>query len=361
MRKLSSQTPLHCAVAGNHPSICLHLLENGANPNAVDAKGATPINYVAQGMQTSHSKLILTRHQYFHIMWSNFPRGFHGSYMILIFWNLSCGFVLNLTLLGCVLTEHGQLLQLLIKKGAKVDIDSIFGTPLQKAARGGNTKVISILLENNADGGADPNAPSFGLAPLEAANCAGSDITRCLVKAGANPNATNHLGLTPLEMAALRGHLGNAAVLFPDTAPIPDVSPWSLPGLVSYLFSEEVEQKIKQLEKKQILMYLSEGEAAFRRRNYLAAIYYYSEVIEKDPSNTAALSNRSRCWAILDEGFKALCDGQECIWERPMWPEGYYRTGVALKSVKKFSRAAKSFRLGLYYEPGGNEEMNRAA
>jgi ankyrin repeat protein len=65
-----------------------------------------------------------------------------------------------------------------------------------------------LAIRKLAGAGADVNATNrFGWSPLMYAACEGSTpIMRTLIAAGANVNAVNNFGVSPLAYAALEGH-----------------------------------------------------------------------------------------------------------------------------------------------------------
>ncbi|KAI3874421.1 hypothetical protein MKW92_015019, partial [Papaver armeniacum] len=76
---------------------------------------------------------------------------------------------------------------------------------------------------------------------------------------------------------------------------------------------------------------------------------------EIDPNDAIILSNRSMCWARMNEGAKALVDASACIVLRPYWPKGYYRAGVAHSLLKRYNKAEKAFLAGLELSPNSQE------
>lgn len=52
---------------------------------------------------------------------------------------------------GFVVAGYKKLLRLLISKGAVVDAEAVFGTPLHCAATHGKKEAVKILLKNNAN------------------------------------------------------------------------------------------------------------------------------------------------------------------------------------------------------------------
>uniref|UniRef100_A0A2N9HY79 Reverse transcriptase Ty1/copia-type domain-containing protein n=1 Tax=Fagus sylvatica TaxID=28930 RepID=A0A2N9HY79_FAGSY len=327
------QTPLHHAILGENYDTAVYLLENGANPNAATNQGFTSLHYAAYK--------------------------------------------------SCMVAGIEELLRLLISKGAKVDAISNCGTPLHNAAAFGKKDSVRILLENGANpnetsrdhasplvvaihvrsyectyllikADANPSISSCGVTPLGSAASEGLiDIIRCLLCAKADSNVTNFYGLTPIEIAALQGDYGHVIILFPSTSPIPAIPDWSYGGIMKYINSHvhgSILQQRQQKLKKKILSLKSNGEGAFKRKHYILSLeskgqdafkrndYVGAVCINAYPSDATVLSNRSLCWARLNDGTHALSDAEACIALRPDWPKAYYRKGVAFKLLKDFVR-----------------------
>ncbi|KAL5711257.1 hypothetical protein ACHQM5_021732 [Ranunculus cassubicifolius] len=245
-------TAMLLAFVQGHIDTAVYLLEKGANPNITDICGFTPLHFAA----------------------------FEG---------------------------HEEFLHKLLSKGANVDALSNVGTPLQRAALRGKQGAIKILLDHHANpnlsfhgcfttllssiivsslhsvelllkAGADPNAASCGVTPLEiAASNQETDMVRCLLKAGANPNVTSVVGQTPVEIAALTGNTEAFQILFPLTSPIPMYSDWSYGGILKHTNSEagKIQMALKQKEKFEEAK--SEGNKAFQEKDYLRATFWYTK------------------------------------------------------------------------------------
>ncbi|CAL5436790.1 unnamed protein product [Camellia sinensis] len=330
-------TPLNHATIGQHYQTAVFLVENGANPNMANDKGFIALHYAAE-------------------------------------------------------KGHKEFLRLLISKGAEVDAKSDSGTPLQCAAAKGRKEAVKILLDRNAntqfglssyfytvggihpcwvirmhkfiaqvDGaGANPNLGSRGQTPLTIAVCEGeTEVIKCLLKAGANLNVTNLDGLTALELAALHGNHELVMMLLPRTSQIPTILDWSFAGIIKYVHSEEFRRQREQNRKESFLLSKSKGEEAFKRKDYMDAIFWYTQAITVDPLDATVLSNRSLCWARLNEGSPALSDAEACIMLRPDWAKAHYREGVAWRLLKNFPRAAEAFCDALKLDPD-NEELQIA-
>nr|5AQA_A Chain A, OFF7_DB04V3 [synthetic construct]5AQA_B Chain B, OFF7_DB04V3 [synthetic construct] len=107
---------------------------------------------------------------------------------------------------------HLEIVEVLLKHGADVDASDVFGyTPLHLAAYWGHLEIVEVLLKN----GADVNAmDSDGMTPLHlAAKWGYKEIVEVLLKAGADVDAQDKFGKRPLWLAADQGHAEIAAKL----------------------------------------------------------------------------------------------------------------------------------------------------
>ncbi|KAK3031686.1 hypothetical protein RJ639_035054 [Escallonia herrerae] len=302
MKDGKGDTALHHATLGRKLPTAAYLIDNGANPNSANDKGCTALHYAAD-------------------------------------------------------IGHRELLQLLISRGAEIDADSESGTPLHSAVAHGRQEAIKVLLNSKANAGADPNTGSCGITPLgEAASKGENEVIKCLLRAGANANVADVYGSTPLETAALNGNDEGVAILFPVTSPIPTIPDWSPDGVLKHVFSVEAIQQRELKMKENSSLWKSKGDEAFRRKDYLNAIYWYGQLSKANPSDATAVSNSSLCWSLLKEGHNALSDAEACIRLRPHWAKAHYRAGVAWKLLKNHVQATKAFSDANKLDPE-NEEI----
>ena len=202
MPAASSGTLLHSVIGNPHPKaarIAQVLIEAGADLNARDDDGRTPLHWVV-----SESDVILSRVQ----------------------WLLEAGATVDarnndgqtpLHKLAQVsdpgqIKRSPQLAAMLLAYGADPSASGHSGrTPLHYAAERDNTEVARELLYAEADlaaSGAD------GLTPLHLASHNGHEaMARFLIESGADSTASDADGLTPADMAARRGHYQLARLL----------------------------------------------------------------------------------------------------------------------------------------------------
>ncbi|KAK9035430.1 hypothetical protein V6N11_077470 [Hibiscus sabdariffa] len=311
------KTPLIWATAHKHFPSAVYLIDSGANLNAMNNQGCTVLHFAATG-----------------------PK---------------------------------KLLKVLISRGADVDAKPAAVTPLQFAVRDGKSDCVKVLLENNANlntnsdddicllmlaiaqgsmecltlllkAGADPNISSTGLRPLDLAAYKGdTEIIKCLLTAGADPNVPNDVGLAPIEVMAIHGNRDGVMALYPLTSAISDYPVWSVDGIMVHTHPKEKMEKVNQQIQRLFMESKLKGTEAFKKMDYLGAIKWYTEAISYNKTDATVYSNRSLCWARLEDGKNALVDAGRCVMLSPLWPKSYYRLGVAWKLLQEFDKAADAF------------------
>ncbi|XP_026416270.1 ankyrin repeat and protein kinase domain-containing protein 1-like [Papaver somniferum] len=182
---------------------------------------------------------------------------------------------------------YTEILTRLLSRGINVNGSSEIGTPLGLAANLGQFEAMKILLDNNAnmydtqygyfgdprdpftkrkskkqildfrdsdsvfsrscspEAGADPNCGSHGITPLVAAAIGGyTEIIKRLIQAGANPDATDRYGLTPLEITAHNGYRHCVEILFPVTSRITEYTDWNVGGVIRHVHSDQAKEQV---------------------------------------------------------------------------------------------------------------------
>nr|XP_045083243.1 ankyrin repeat and SOCS box protein 13 isoform X5 [Aegilops tauschii subsp. strangulata] len=97
------------------------------------------------------------------------------------------------------------------------------------------------------------------------------------------------------------------------------------------------------------------GAKAVERKDYAAALKFYSEAIKVDPEDATLYSNRSLCHLKSGQAHDALADAIACVNVQPDWAKGYYRKGAALMSLKECKEACDAFLAGGKLNPASVE------
>ncbi|XP_076435310.1 uncharacterized protein LOC143275219 [Babylonia areolata] len=185
--------PAHTASA----DITRLLLRAGADVNAKDSDGCTPLMWAGRGGHTNTSKLLME----------------HGA-------DVNAKDILGHTPLMCAVRGgHADTAKLLMEHGTDINTKNCAGhTPLMCAVRGGHTDTAKLLMEH----GADINTKnSAGHTPLMCAVRGGhTDTAKLLMEHGADVNTKNSDGWTPLIWAVREGHTDTAKLLMEHGADI---------------------------------------------------------------------------------------------------------------------------------------------
>jgi len=188
------RTALHVAAGNGRLDLVAYLLKHGADPNATDRAGATPLSRLAENAEDEGdfkvAELLLK----------------HGAALDAM--NNDGRTALRQAI------EHNKpkMAAWLLKQGASESGSDAYGeSVLQAAAWDGNLETVNELLGN----GADVNRPGReGNTALHAAAHKGHlKIVETLLAKGANANAKNAIGYTPLHEAARENRLEIATLL----------------------------------------------------------------------------------------------------------------------------------------------------
>ena len=198
-------TPLHWAVRANDLAAVQRLLHEGANPDAANRYGVTPLALAAENASAPMVGTLL-------------KSGAHATDAILM---------------TAARTGNAEIVRMLLARGTNANAreNTLGETALMWAAAENHAEAVRALLEH----GADPNTRSnkldyakdrFGLegvmtilprgswtALMYAARQGSLEAARALVEAGAEVNLTDPDGTTALVLGILNGHFDTAAAL----------------------------------------------------------------------------------------------------------------------------------------------------
>ncbi len=169
----NGRTPLHWAARGVHFEVIQYLVNEGSAIEATDAAGTMPLHSVAS-------------------------RG------------------------------HLEACKWLVEKGAPVDVKNSEGvTPFAYAAAGGRREVVEFLLAHGANKADLEIRNAWGRTPLCAVARDGgnAEAIKLLISLGANINAADSSGMTPIMLAAWRPYKEVVNVLLDAGADIPVNTP----------------------------------------------------------------------------------------------------------------------------------------
>eukprot|EP00616_Rhizochromulina_sp_CCMP1243_P018820 CAMPEP_0118974498 /NCGR_PEP_ID=MMETSP1173-20130426/12108_1 /TAXON_ID=1034831 /ORGANISM="Rhizochromulina marina cf, Strain CCMP1243" /LENGTH=320 /DNA_ID=CAMNT_0006924249 /DNA_START=14 /DNA_END=976 /DNA_ORIENTATION=- len=105
----------------------------------------------------------------------------------------------------------------------------------------------------------------------------------------------------------------------------------------------------------------AEGNARFKAKDYRGAIEFYTQAIELDPTQHAYYSNRSACYAGLDQWEQAAEDGASCIRVNKSFIKGYFRLATAQEKMDQLRGAGETLTMGLAVEPRNKDLLSMKA
>jgi ankyrin repeat protein len=195
-------TPLHMtaqkAILMQNLKLAELLIDKGANVNAVNTDGNTPLYYVASRPDRTEKNENRTLLAELLIKNGADVKALNGK---------------NTTILHvAILMQNLKLAELLIDKGANVNAVNTDGnTPLHMAARNKNLKAVELLIDKGANVNAvnkDENTPLH-----VATRKKNLEVVKLLIGKDANVNAKDTAGTTPLNEAIKNNNIKLAVVL----------------------------------------------------------------------------------------------------------------------------------------------------
>ena len=213
-------TPLHKAAYAGHADLVTYLCGLGADLNAPSNSGSRPLHGAAFYGHMEATESLIDAGADVNVVNS-------GGYT---------------PLLSAMAGGHIEIAQVLITNGADPNVTTDGGqTALMVAAQAGNIELTRLILSKNPDLEAVDSYRRTALL-LTARESGNTEVAALLIDAGANMNARDRFGGTPLGLAAWRGFAGIVDLLMERGAEFPsdqgrlnrlltDATEKSLPGL----------------------------------------------------------------------------------------------------------------------------------
>ena len=164
------------------------LLQEGFDPNAVNAKGNSALYLALRDKSLKVAKLLIEQPK-INLNQLN-PSGE------------------NALMIACLQGDLA-LVQSMVGRGAEINKPG--WTPLAYAATNGHTTIVKFLLDHFAY--IDAAAPNGSTPLMMAAYFGQSSTVQLLLQEGADPNLKNAMGFTALKLAEQRGHKGVAQMI----------------------------------------------------------------------------------------------------------------------------------------------------
>jgi len=240
-------TPVFYAAGNGHTEVIKLLIECGVEVNTADTDDYTPLNIAAHIGYTEVVKLLIENGADLNVAINNCytPLGTASKegYFKVVKLLIGSGADVNTanmhgyTPLYLAAQEgHTEVVKLLIGSGAKVNTTNTFDeSPLYIAANNGHMEVVKLLTDNGANVNiVDRN----GYIPLHRAIKEGHiEVVKYLIKSGANLNTSNTYE-TPLHIAANNGHMEIVKLLLDSGAEINTAGKSGSTPLYSSLYTE---------------------------------------------------------------------------------------------------------------------------
>ncbi|XP_040412036.1 tetratricopeptide repeat protein 31 isoform X2 [Cygnus olor] len=121
-----------------------------------------------------------------------------------------------------------------------------------------------------------------------------------------------------------------------ETAPEPP-----LPCLAAPQAPEPVPLDTSVVE--QSLILAGHGNEAAQEGHYVEAVQAFTEAVKLNPREHRLFGNRSYCYEKLQQYEEALRDAQMSLSLQPNWPKGFFRKGKALRGLKRYAEAVRTF------------------
>ncbi|GAX75649.1 hypothetical protein CEUSTIGMA_g3093.t1 [Chlamydomonas eustigma] len=411
LRDSQGRTILHHAAQQGHTSICKHMIEEiQMFSNTQDKNGETPLALACATGRVETVSYLLSKGASHSLR--NEPEGTSPMHRAA----------------NCTSTE---VMQVLIQAGASVNMNSRTGTPLCWAAGAGLAENVEFLIKHGAE--VNPQAGSSDMGALTLAAACGSlrsvelllaaggdathicrggatalhaaaavnhessasmsvEIAKRLLEAGANPNAADEAGLTPLTIAASRPCQPLVQLLLPLTQPgsgkLENASEWTEVYVIQA--AQEYVQRLKDQklqasgmaalaakvpsisDQEEVAIpeppepdeikaaeFKRSGDQAFVKGDNAVAVEQYSKSLRHATRNSVVWANRSMAYLRAGDALMALSDARISRALDPTYVKAWYREGCAYAALKRWEDAALAFFEGSNLDPK-NQDIAKA-
>ncbi|KAL4086971.1 hypothetical protein PRIC1_014029 [Phytophthora ramorum] len=113
---------------------------------------------------------------------------------------------------------------------------------------------------------------------------------------------------------------------------------------------EKADQEQESVEE-QVAALKAKGNDAFARRRFQAAVQYYSQAIELDPTAHILYGNRAAANHRLKKYKLALEDSDVAVSLHEPWVKGHYRRACALAALEEYEEAAEAYERAMELSP----------
>lgn len=333
------KTPLLMAALNGKSRLVEALLKLGADPKLGEKDGTLPIHAAAAaGDADSIEKLIE-------------EGGKEGQ--------LEANSVAGTPLLMAVHAGKADVARELLNLGASAHAKTAEGVScLPLAVISGDHETVKLLLKTDVGKAGLKERVMSGVTPLHLACAnpdkkAGARLTRALVEAGADVNATDMSGALPIQNAGSAGNNSAVEFLYPLTKRPSDIeeAAWTVDKLVSDAQTSRplregqpttqsfhgVVDAEKAAEEKR------EGDKAFVGQDFAAAETHYSASLDADDTNPTVWANRAAARLKLEKWSEALGDSRVARTQDKANVKAWYREGCASKELGMYEDAACAF------------------
>lgn len=187
---LQQSPPIVKAARYGYSNIIFILLENGANPNAREYFGAVALDYAADQGNIKAVKILVD----------------HGA-------DVNAKDKFGTPLISAMNSNHLRVLRFLLKHGADINAKNIDGLTAEEIARQQNHPNIAALIKSYSNHNGKVDKKKLNASLFDAVRQDNRKAAKTALVAGADVNAMNNLGFTPLQYAELTNDLKMGKIL----------------------------------------------------------------------------------------------------------------------------------------------------